>query len=141
MSLMWAFFSAMGCLSSRPHKSLSGAGSLGWWKCHPRRGQVGRGSSQGPRVVGQEIWHRVFGEAAIYSVALVDAGWAGRGGAWMPRVFVEFARTVSASFDTNAQVLDVSVTLTFDTSYWDVDILVHVYQEVVMILEKYISKL
>ena len=48
-----------------------------------------------------------------------------------PICFVEFAHTVSASFVADARVLDVSVTLAFDASYGDVDILAHVYQVVV----------
>lgn len=41
---------------------------------------------------------------------------------------VKLARAVSAFFDADARVLDVTVSLTFDASHWDANVLAHVYK-------------
>ena len=41
---------------------------------------------------------------------------------------MKFTRTVSTSFNADTQVLDVPITLTFDASNKDVDILMHINQ-------------
>ena len=45
--------------------------------------------------------------------------------------FMKFTRAISASFNANARVLDVPVTLAFDTSNRDVDVFMHIDQVVV----------
>ena len=45
--------------------------------------------------------------------------------------FMELARAVSTSFNADARVLDVSITLALDASYWDANVLAHIYQVIV----------
>ena len=44
---------------------------------------------------------------------------------------MKFTCAISASFDANARVLDVPVTLAFDTSNRDVDVFTHIDQVVI----------
>ena len=45
--------------------------------------------------------------------------------------FVKLARAISAYFNANARVLDVTVSWALDASLWDANVLAHVYQVIV----------
>ena len=45
--------------------------------------------------------------------------------------YVKLTRAISASLNTDARVLDVTVSLALNASHWDANVLAHVYKVIV----------